>query len=222
MSTAPHGRLAFLLRWIGLTLVLLVALQIAALVAAWNWSLEPFRQVFVDRLVSESPMALVGLLLMLFGNRLEGAPSRTPLRWTTGVLAILLAVAMVVTVPIAVEAERSLSAQMQESEAQIAQQTSQLEMQQQQLQDPAFVDQLIAEAEREGRIPADATDELKKQKAQEFIDSQLKPQLAQAQQQIDQARLGRDLSVQQRRFGGTGRAMLLAVGFVLVALVALV
>lgn len=137
-------------------------------------------------------------------------------------LAILLAVAMVVTVPIAVEAERSLSAQMQESEAQIAQQTSQLEQQQQQLQDPAFVDQLIAEAEREGRIPAGATDEIKKQKAQEFIDSQLKPQLAQAQKQIDQARLGRDLSVQQRRFGGTGRAMVLAVAFVLVALVALV
>ena len=222
MSTAHSGRLAFLSRWIGLTLVVLMGLQVMALVAAWNWSLEPFRQVFVDRLVADAPLALVGLLLMLIGSRLEAPAGRTPLRWLTGVLAAVLAITMVVAVPLAIDAEAALAAQMQQSESSIAQQTAQLQMQRQQLQDPGFVDQLIAEAEKEGRIPADATDELKRQKAQEFIDAQLKPQLAQAQEQLAQARLGRDLSLQQRRFGVTGRAAVLAIGFALLALAALV
>jgi predicted NAD-dependent protein-ADP-ribosyltransferase YbiA (DUF1768 family) len=95
-------------------------------------------------------------------------------------------------------------------------------MQRQQVESPAFVDQLIAEAEKEGRIPATASAEEKKQKAREFIDTQIRPQLKQAEQQLAQARLGRDLAVQQRRFGGTGRAVVLAIAFVLLTLVALV
>jgi hypothetical protein len=221
-STATSGRLAHLLRWIGLTLVALTGLQVAALLAAWNWSLEPFRQLFVDRLVGEAPMALVGLLLMLMASRFEAPAGRTALRWVVGLIGIVLAITMVVAVPISIEAETALAQQMQQSEAAIAQQTSQLEMQKKQLQDPGFVDRLIAEAEKEGRIPAGAPAELKKQKAQQFIDTQLKPQLQQAEQQLGQARLARDVALQQRRFSGTVRAGVLAIGFALVALVALV
>ena len=90
------------------------------------------------------------------------------------------------------------------------------------MDDPGFVDQLIAEAEKEGRIPPQATAEEKKQRAQEFIDSQIRPQLKQAEQQLSQARFSRNLLVQQRRFGVTGRAVVLAIAFVLVAVVALV
>ncbi|MFQ6539563.1 MULTISPECIES: HpsJ family protein [Aphanothece] len=221
-STATSGRLAHLLRWIGLTLVALTGLQVAALLAAWNWSLEPFRQLFVDRLVGETPMALVGLLLMLIASRFEAPAGRTALRWVVGLIGIVLAITMVVAVPISIEAETALAQQMQQSEATIAQQTSQLEMQKKQLQDPGFVDKLIAEAEKEGRIPAGASAEMKKQKAQEFIDTQLKPQLEQAEQQLGQARLARDVALQQRRFSGTARAGVLAIGFALVALAALV
>ena len=89
-----------MLRWLGLTLVVLMGLQLTALLVNWNWDLEPFRQVFLDRLVGEGPMALVGLLLMLIGQRLEGPVGRTPLRWLVGVLGIVLAIAMVVAVPL--------------------------------------------------------------------------------------------------------------------------
>lgn len=223
MSTAASGRLAPVLRWLGLTLVALFGLQMLVLLASWQWSLEPFRQVVVDRLVDEAPMALVGLLIMLFGARLDQpAAGRTPLRWIAGLLAALLTLVMLVAVPLSISTSQALSAQVDQAESAIAMQTSQLEMQRKQVQDPAFIDRLIAEAEREGRIPADASPELKKQKAQEFIDTQLKPQLERAEQQLAQARLGRDLAVQQRRFGVTGRAVLLAIGFALVALVALV
>lgn len=222
MTQTSSGRIPHLLRWLGLTLVVLMGLQLVALLLSWNWELEPFRQLFLDRLVGEAPMALVGLLLMLTAQRLEGGPGRTPLHWLAGVLAILLAIAMAVAVPLSIAAEGALQAQAQQQDAAIAQQAAQLDLQRQQVDDPRFVDQLIAEAEKEGRIPASASREEKQQKAREFIDAQIRPQLEQAEKQVAQAMLGRDLAVQQRRFGGTGRAIVLAVAFVLVALVALV
>ncbi|MCP9927106.1 HpsJ family protein [Cyanobium sp. CH-040] len=199
-----------------------MGLQLTPLLVNWNWDLEPFRQVFLDRLVGEGPMALVGLLLMLVAQRLEGPSSRTPLRWLAGVLAALLAIAMVVAVPLSLNSEAALAQEAQQQEAAIAQQAMQLEMQKQQVEDPAFVDQLIAEAEKEGRIPPQATDAEKKKRAREFIDSQIRPQLEQAEKQVAQARFARNLGLQQRRFGVTGRAVALAVAFVLVAVVALV
>ena len=222
MSSTPSGRLAPLLRWLGLTLVVLMGLQLFGLLLSWNWDLEPFRQLFIDRLVGEAPMALVGLLLMLTAQRLEDGAGRSPFRWLVGVLAALLALAMVAAVPLSISAENALVEQAQQQDAAISQQAAQLEMQRQQVESPAFVDQLIADAEKEGRIPATASAEEKKQKAREFIDTQIRPQLKQAEQQLAQARLGRDLAVQQRRFGGTGRAVVLAIAFVLLTLVALV
>jgi hypothetical protein len=222
VTVPSNGRLAPLLRWLGLTLVVLFALQLLVLVNSWNWDLEPFRQVVVERLVGDAPMALVGLLLMLFGARLDQSGStRTPLRLVVGLLSILLAVVMLVSVPLSIGSTQAFAEQAEQAEAAIAQQASQLEQQKQQVQDPAFIDQLIADAERQGRIPAGASAAVKKQKAQEFIDGQIKPQLARAEQQLGQARLGRDLAMQQSRFGGTGRAVVLAVAFVLVTLVAL-
>jgi hypothetical protein len=222
VTQTSSGRISHLLRWLGLTLVVLMGLQLIALLLSWNWELEPFRQLFLDRLVGEAPMALVGLLLMLTAQRLEGPQGRTALHWLAGVLAIVLAVAMAVSVPLSIGAEGALLAQAQQQDAAIAQQAAQLDLQRQQVDNPAFVDQLIAEAEKEGRIPASASREEKQQKAREFIDSQIRPQLEQAEKQVAQAMLGRDLAVQQRRFGGTGRAVVLTVAFVLVALVALV
>jgi len=176
LSSSPVGsaRTALLLRWLGLTLVVLMLLQLAALLFSWNWSLEPFRQLFVDRLVGEAPMALIGLLLVLVAQRLQPAEGRTPLRWLSGVLAVLLTIAMVAAVPLSISAENALVEQAQQQDAAIGQQTMQLEMQKKQVNDPAFVDQLIAEAEKEGRIPADATAEQKQQKAREFIDAQIR------------------------------------------------
>ena len=46
-------------------------------------------------------------------------------------------------------------------------------------------------------------------------------QLQQAEEQLQQQQRTRDLTVNQRRYGGTGTAVVLAIGFVLLALVAL-
>ena len=215
MSTASFGRLGHLLRWLGLTLVVLLGLQLLVMLGSWNWSEEGYRQLLMDRLVTQSPMALVGLLLMLFGSRLDHpAAGRTPLRWLVAVLGILLALAMLVAVPVSISGDRALSDQ---ADQQLAARKGQLAMARAQMQDPQVIDQLIAQGEQSGQIPATATPAQKQMAAKAFMDRQLK----QADQQLQQQQRVRDLTVNQRRFGGTGTAVVLAVGFVLVALVAL-
>jgi hypothetical protein len=215
VSTASFGRLGHLLRWLGLTLVVLLALQMLVLLGSWNWSEEGYRQLLMDRLVTQSPMALVGLLLMLFGSRLDHpAAGRTPLRWLVAVLAILLALANLVAIPVSISGDRALSDQ---ADQQLAARKGQLAMARSQMQNPQVIEQLIAQAEQAGQIPADASPEQKQQAAQAFMERQLQ----QADDQLQQQQRARDLTVNQRRYGGTGTAVVLAVGFVLVALVAL-
>ena len=215
MSTASFGRLGHLLRWLGLTLVVLLALQLLVLLGSWNWSEEGYRQLLMDRLVTQSPMALVGLLLMLFGSRLDHpAAGRTPLRVLVAVVGILLALAMLVAVPVSISGDRVLSDQ---ADQQLAARKGQLAMARAQMQNPQVIEQLIAQGEQAGQIPADATPEQKQQAAKAFMERQLQ----QADAQLQQQQRARDLTVNQRRFGGTGTAVVLAIGFVLVALVAL-
>lgn len=93
MTPASTGRLGYLLRWLGLTLVVLLVLQLAAVVSAWSWQEEAFRQMVIERLITQSPMALVGLLLALFGSRLDQTDSRTPCvgSWLLWLLCLPLA-----------------------------------------------------------------------------------------------------------------------------------
>ncbi|MCP9776481.1 HpsJ family protein [Cyanobium sp. T1G-Tous] len=204
-----------MLRWLGLTLVVLLALQLLVLLGSWNWAEEGYRQLLMDRLVNQSPMALVGLLLMLFGSRIDHpAAGRTPLRWLVAVVSILLALALVVAVPVSISGDRSLSEQ---ADQQLAARKGQLEMARAQMDNPQVINQLIAQAAQAGQIPADATPEQQQAAAKSFMQRQLQ----QAEGQLQQQQRARDLTVNQRRYGGTGTAVVLAIGFVLLALVAL-
>jgi len=193
----------------------LLALQLLVLLGSWNWAEEGYRQLLMDRLVSQSPMALVGLVLMLFGSRLDHpAAGRTPLRWLVAVVSILLALALVVAVPVSISGDRSLSEQ---ADQQLAARKGQLAMARAQMDNPQVIDQLIAQAAQAGQIPADATPEQQQAAAKSFMQRQLQ----QAEDQLQQQQRARDLTVNQRRYGGTGTAVVLAIGFVLLALVAL-
>ncbi len=87
MSASAPGspstlRLAPVLRWLGLTLVLLLVLQIAVVLSGADWAEPSFQQLLIERLVSQAPMGFVGLLLMLIGSRLDHPiADRTPIRW---------------------------------------------------------------------------------------------------------------------------------------------
>jgi 50S ribosomal subunit-associated GTPase HflX len=85
-----------------------------------------------------------------------------------------------------------------------------------QLQNPEVIEQVIAQGEQAGQIPATATGDQKKQAAQAFMNRQL----SQAESQLKQAENRRDLAANQRRIGGTGTAVVLLVAFALLACVA--
>ena len=201
-----------MLRWLGLTLVVLLVLQLAVIVSAADWSDSTFQQVLIERLVNQAPMGLVGLLLMLVGSRLDHpSASRTPIRWVVCGVSSLLAIAMIAVVPMAITGNQSLADQADQT---LEAKRSQLEMARQQSKDQEGVKMLGEQLAQAGQLPADATDADKAKAAQQFIDGQL----AQMDEQIQQAERQRNLAVNQRRYGGTISAVVMAVAFVLLAL----
>jgi len=200
------------LRWLGLTLVVLLVLQLVVIVSAADWSDSTFQQVLIERLVNQAPMGLVGLLLMLLGSRLDHpSAARTPIRWVVCGVSSLLAIAMIAVVPMAITGNQTLADQADQT---LEAKRSQLEMARQQSKDPEGVKMLGEQLAQAGQLPADASDEDKTKAAQKFIDGQL----AQMDEQIQQAERQRNLAVNQRRYGGTLSAVVMAVAFVLLAL----
>ncbi len=205
-----------MLRWLGITLVVLLGLQMAVLLSAADWADGVFKQLLIERLVSQAPMGFIGLLLMLLGSRLDHPEkARPPIRWLVCVISALLAVVMIVVIPVSISGNQNLSG---ETDQTLEQQRGQLDMARQQSANPENVKMLGNQLSQAGQLPADASDEDKIQAAQTFIDKQLE----QMQQQIQQGERQRNLAVNQRRYGGTLSAVILAIAFVLLALAAVI
>lgn len=215
MTTAPTGRFAALSRWLGLTLVVLLALQLLAVLAVNGWGEESFRQLLVERLVTQAPMALVGLLLVLLGARLdEPQAGRTPLKWVVAVIGAVLALALLAAIPVSISGDTAISLKADQA---LQAQKGQVAMARAQLSNPQVLEQVIAQGEQTGQIPANASQDEKEKAAKAFMERQL----GQADQQIQQAERARDLATNQRRVAGTGTAVVLAIAFTLVTLAAL-
>lgn len=216
MSSAASGRFGILLRWLGLTLVSLLLLQLLGLLSVNGWGEESFRQLLATTLVNQSPMAFVGMLLMLIAQRLDEpvpVPVRTSLRWFVAVVSALLAVALLAAIPVSLGADRALSDQTNQA---LLAQRGQLEMAKAQLENPEVIEQVIAQGEQAGQISVEASDADKQKAARSFMERQL----GQAETQLKQAETRRDLAVNQRRIGGVGTAVVLVVAFTLLALAA--
>jgi hypothetical protein len=211
-TLAASGRFSTVLRWLGFTLVVLLVLQLVAALIPWAWGEEAFRQLVVERLVGQSPLALVGLLLVLFASRLDHPNAKhTPVRWLVTVISAVLAVALLVAVPVSISGDRVLSDQ---GEQQLAAQRSQIEAAKTQLANPKAMEQLVTQLGQSGQLPPGGTAEQKLQ----LVKAQFASRVEQAEKQIEQAERARGLAVNQRRFGGTGSALVLAVAFTLLAL----
>jgi hypothetical protein len=212
MATPSSSRFLPLLRWMGITLVVLLVLQLLAVLTLWDWNGEAFRQLVVDRLISQSPMALVGLLLMLVASRLEDPTgSRSPLRWTVAIISGVLALALISSLPISINGDQILQ---QQSDQQLSQKKSQLEAAKQQSRNPALLQQLVKQAEAAGQLPEGLPDAQKIQFAQSFVERQLDQMEAQVKQteQTSQITLG------QRRYVNSGGSVVLIVAFTLLCL----
>jgi len=210
-GTSP-GRRAMILRWLGLTLVVLLAMQLAVILPAADWGDEAFQQLLLERIVSQVPMALVGLILMLMGSRLDAPQeSRTPLRWLICVLSAVLAIAMAFVVPLVVSGNQSFAEQADQT---ITEQGDRLESAREQAQNPEALQMLGQQLAQAGRLPAGADEEEQVTEAKALVGRQL----AQMESQLEQAKKARTLAVNQRRFGGTGTTLVLTVAFGLLAL----
>ncbi|MCS5693172.1 HpsJ family protein [Cyanobium sp. FGCU-6] len=212
MTVSSSTRFSPLLRWMGITLVVLTALQLIGVLVLWDWGSEPFRQLVVERLINQSPMALIGLLLMYLSSRLEDASeARTPILWTVCLLSGLLAVLLTASLPIAFGGDQILQ---QQADQQLAAKKGQLEMARQQSRDPALLQQLIRQAEASGQVPAGATEAQKTQSARAFIDRQL----SQLEEQFKQTEQTSKVTLSQRRYAGSGGAIVLIIAFTILCL----
>ncbi len=214
MTDSPTTRFSPLLRWMGITLVVLLLLQMLSVLILWDWGSEPFRQLVVERLVSQAPMALIGLVLMYLSSRVEdssGSQARTPLLWSVCIISGLLAVLLTAALPVAFGGDQILQEQ---TDQQLAAQRAQLEMARQQSQNPAVLQQLVRQAESSGQIPAGASDAQKNQAARAFIDRQLETM----QSKFTQTEQSAKVANSQRRFGSTGGAIALIVAFTILCL----
>ena len=196
----------------GLTLVVLLVLQLAGVLTLGAWGDESFRQLVVERLINQSPLALVGLLLMYVSSRLEDASgSRTPLLWSVCIISGLLAVLLTASLPVAFGGDQIIQ---QQSDQQLAAKKGQLEMARRQSQDPALVQQLIKQAEAAGQLPPDAPEAQKTQIARNVIQRQLD----QMEGQVKQAEQTAAITLGQRRFGNSGGAVVLIIAFTILCL----
>ena len=214
MAEASTSRIAGLFRWIGGVLVLLLGLRLGAVLVANAWGQEAYRQLVVDTLINGAPLALIGLLLMLVGSRLDFPTQlRTPLRWTVLVVGALLSLSLFVSVPVMMTGNRLIQA---DADRAVNQKRTELEQAQAESKNPKLLEMLEGQLEQAGQVSADAKPEDKKAQVQALIDQRLE----QLNQQLTQAEQARDLTMGQRRLGGTAVALLLALAMLAVALAA--
>jgi hypothetical protein len=213
VALASSDRFSPILRWIGITLVVLTLLQMLAVLALWDWQAEPFRQLVAERLIKESPMALVGLLFMYLAGRLDDQNGwrRSPLLWTVCILSGLMAVLLTASLPIVFGGDRLMQ---EETDQQLAAKKGQLEMAREQSKNPEVLKQLLRQAEAAGQVPPGATEAQKIQSARAFVDRQLQ----QMENQFKQAQQTGQLAINQRRYGSSFGSIALIVAFTLLCL----
>ena len=215
MPELSPSRLSGLLRWIGGVLVLVLALELLAVLSANAWGEEAFSQLVVDTLIKGSPMALVGLLLMLVGSRLDQPQQlRSPLRWTVFGVGIALALSLLVAVPVTISGNAILQKQADQA---VSQKQMELERAQAESNNPQLIEALVGQLRQAGQLDPNLSDELASGQAKRFIDGRL----GQLKQQVQQAERARSLTLGQRRFSGTGVALLLALATAAVAMAAI-
>lgn len=215
MTGTETGRLASLLRWLGLTMVLVLVLQMAAVLVGSDWSVEATPPPITGPLVALAPLGFIGLLTCLIGSRLENPQQQvTPLRVVVCAFSALLAIGMVVAVPMSLSngaGDLSKTQNLEQGRAAMKEARAFRD-------DPEQVASLGEQLAQAGQLAADATDEDKQRAAKTMIDEQIN----QMDTQLKRVESQQTRESRQRLIGGTATAVVLAVAFVLLALTAVI
>ena len=215
MTGTETGRLASLLRWLGLTMVLVLVLQMAAVLVGSDWSPEVISPQITGPLVALAPLGFIGLLTCLIGSRLENPQQQvTPLRAVVCVLSALLAIGMLVAVPMSLSSGAGDLSQAQNIEQ------GRLAMKEARAfrDNPEQVASLGEQLAQAGQLAADASKDDKQLAAETMIDEQI----SQMATQLKQVESQKNRESRQRLIGGTASAVVLAIAFVLLALTAVI
>ena len=214
MGRTANGRLGPVLRWLGLTMVVILVLQMAAVLTGVDWADQGTRPQIIGPLVAMAPLGFMGLLVALLGSRLDLPEQRqTPLRWLVCVLSALLAIGMIAAVPLSLSVDTA-----QSPVAQRLQQGRQALSEARTIRDDDKQVQALGEQlAQAGQLAADATAEDKKRAAEQMIDTQIAQMDTQLKKLVGQ----QNRSTNQRLIGGTASAVVLAIAFVLLALTAI-
>jgi len=201
------------MRWLGLTMVLVLMLQMAAVLVGIDWSADAPRPQITGPLVALAPLGFMGLLVCLIGSRLENPQQqRTPLRLLICLLSGLLAIGMAVAVPLSIDSAAGDAAKVQN----LDQGRQALQDAQTFRDDPDQVKALGEQLAQAGQLAADATADDKKRAAETMVDQQI----TQIETQLKRLESQQTRESQQRLIGGTATAVVLAIAFVLLALTA--
>ena len=215
MTGTETGRLASLLRWLGLTMVLVVVLQMAAVLVGSDWSAEATSPQITGPLVALAPLGFIGLLTCLIGSRLENPQQQiTPLRAVVCVLSALLAIGMLVAVPMSLSSGAGDLSQAQN----IEQGRAAMKEARAFRDNPEQVASLGEQLAQAGQLAADASKDDKQRAAETMIDEQI----SQMATQLKRVESQKNRESRQRLIGGTATAVVLAIAFVLLALTAVI
>ena len=213
MGSAAGGRFGPLLRWLGLTMVVVLVLQMAAVLTGIDWEDSTTRPQVTGPLVAIAPMGFMGLLIALIGSRLDQPQKRlTPLRWLVCLLSAVLAIGMIAAVPLSLSVNSSDGPAAQRLQ-QLSQTLSEARKVREDENQIKAIGEQLAQA---GQLPADATSEDKLRAGENFVDTQI----AQFEDQRKTLETQQSKSESQRLIGGTGTAVVLAIAFALLALTA--
>ena len=215
MTGTETGRLASLLRWLGLTMVFVLVLQMAAVLVGSDWSEEATSPQITGPLVALAPLGFIGLLTCLIGSRLENPQQQvTPLRAVVCVLSALLAIGMLVAVPMSLSSGAGDLSQAQN----IEQGRAAMKEARAFRDNPEQVASLGEQLAQAGQLAADASKDDKQRAAETMIDEQI----SQMATQLKRVESQKNRESRQRLIGGTATAVVLAVAFVLLALTAVI
>ena len=215
MTGTETGRLASLLRWLGLTMVFVLVLQMAAVLVGSDWSEEATSPQITGPLVALAPLGFIGLLTCLIGSRLENPQQQvTPLRAVVCVLSALLAIGMLVAVPMSLSSGAGDLSQAQN----IEQGRAAMKEARAFRDNPEQVASLGEQLAQAGQLAADASKDDKQRAAETMIDEQI----SQMATQLKRVESQKNRESRQRLIGGTATAVVLAITFVLLALTAVI
>jgi len=213
IGSTSVGRLSPLLRWLGLTMVVVLGLQLAAMLTGLDWSDPNIKVQAMGAAVTLAPLGFLGLLVALIGSRLDHPRrSTTPLRWLICVLSAVLAIGMVTAGLLSLGKPAEDSPKLQN----LTQGRQAIAEAQRFLDDDAQVKALGEQLAQAGQLAMDATDNDKRRAAEQMVETQI----SQMQDQLEKAEQQLNRESRQRLVGVTGSAVVLAVAFVLLALTA--